>query len=192
MRVLILDIPRSIIGHPTSFDGRYWMRNGESLEQMSPERLHELLNEADPSFLDWNEPGVYGWDEINSLLAVERYYELTGKRIPNTKDQIDDFCRLHFVERAVSNSNSFYVRRLGAICLARSLHNFPDVEHHTIRVMRLRDSSVADMVADRIFEKGYAVTFDDVIAQILRLRFAPRRMTEGAVPPRRMTEEGAA
>lgn len=49
--MLIPHIPRSIVGHPTSFDGQCWMRNGESLEFMSPERLRELPNEASPSFL---------------------------------------------------------------------------------------------------------------------------------------------
>ncbi|MBT1167068.1 RNA-binding domain-containing protein [Bifidobacterium simiarum] len=165
-RVLILHIPRSIIGHPASFDGQYWMRNGESLEFMSPERLRELLNEAAPSFLDENEPGTYTWGEVTSRLAVERYYELTGSRLPNEESQIMDFLRLHFVERTAFDPRLFYIRRLGAVTLARSLRDFPDVEYHTIRVMRLRGSSITDLAFDRIYDKGYALVFSDVIDQI--------------------------
>lgn len=165
-RVLILHIPRSVVGHPTSYEGRYWMRNGESLAPMSPERLRELLNEGAPSYLDENEPGTHSWDEIKLLPAVERYYELIGSRMPGEETQIRDFLRMHFVERTAFDASLFYIRRLGAITLARSLNDFPDVEHHTIRVMRLRGTSITDMVFDRTYSKGYAVVFDDVIDQI--------------------------
>lgn len=165
-RVLILHIPRSVVGHPTSYEGRYWMRSGESLAPMSPERLRELLNEGAPSYLDENEPGTHSWDEIKLLLAVERYYELIGSRMPGEETQIRDFLRMHFVERTAFDASLFYIRRLGAITLARSLNDFPDVEHHTIRVMRLRGTSITDMVFDRTYSKGYAVVFDDVIDQI--------------------------
>ena len=168
-RVLLLHVPRSIVGHPASYEGQYWMRNGESLEPMSPERLRELLNEGSPSFLDENEPGAYSWDEIKSLLAVERYYELVGSRMPGEESQIRDFLRLHFVERTAFDASLFYVRRLGALVLARSLNDFPDVEYHTIRVMRLQDASITSMVFDRIYNKGYAVVFGDVIEQIAAL-----------------------
>ena len=133
---------------------------------MSTERLRELLNEGAPSYLDENEPGAHSWDEIKLLLAVERYYELTGSRMPGEETQIRDFLRMHFVERVAFDPSLFYVRRLGAITLARSLNDFPDVEYHTIRVMRLRDTSIADMVFDRVYGKGYTVVFDDVIDQI--------------------------
>ena len=165
-RVLILHIPRSVVGHPTSYEGRYWMRSGESLAPMSPERLRELLNEGAPSYLDENEPGTHSWDEIKLLPAVERYYELIGSRMPGEETQIRDFLRMHFVERTAFDAALFYIRRLGAITLARSLNDFPDVEHHTIRVMRLRGTSITDMVFDRTYSKGYAVVFDDVIDQI--------------------------
>lgn len=165
-RVLILQIPRSVVGHPTSYEGRYWMRSGESLAPMSPERLRELLNEGAPSYLDENEPGTHSWDEIKLLPAVERYYELIGSRMPGEETQIRDFLRMHFVERTAFDASLFYIRRLGAITLARSLNDFPDVEHHTIRVMRLRGTSITDMVFDRTYSKGYAVVFDDVIDQI--------------------------
>lgn len=165
-RVLILHIPRSVVGHPTSYEGRYWMRSGESLAPMSPERLRELLNEGAPSYLDENEPGTHSWDEIKLLPAVERYYELIGSRMPGEETQIRDFLRMHFVERTAFDASLFYIRRLGAITLARSLNDFPDVEHHTIRVMRLRGTSITDMVFDRTYSKGYAVVFDDDIDQI--------------------------
>lgn len=165
-RVLILHIPRSVVGHPTSYEGRYWMRSGESLAPMSPERLRELLNEGAPSYLDENEPGTHSWDEIKLLPAVERYYELIGSRMPGEETQIRDFLRMHFVERTAFDASLFYIRRLGAITLARSLNDFPDVEHHTIRIMRLRGTSITDMVFDRTYSKGYAVVFDDVIDQI--------------------------
>lgn len=165
-RVLILHIPRSVVGHPTSYEGRYWMRSGESLAPMSPERLRELLNEGAPSYLDENEPGTHSWDEIKLLPAVERYYELIGSRMPGEETQIRDFLRMHFVERTAFDASLFYIRRLGDITLARSLNDFPDVEHHTIRVMRLRGTSITDMVFDRTYSKGYAVVFDDVIDQI--------------------------
>jgi len=89
--------------------------------------------------------------------------------MPGEETQIRDFLRMHFVERTAFDASLFYIRRLGAITLARSLNDFPDVEHHTIRVMRLRGTSITDMVFDRVYSKGYAVVFDDVIEQISAL-----------------------
>lgn len=178
-RVLLLHIPRSIIGHPTSYEGQYWMRSGESLEPMSPERLRELLNEGAPSYLDENEPNLYTWDEVKLLLAVEKYYDLLGSRMPGEETQIRDFMRMHFVERSSFDTSLFYIRRLGAITFARALNDFPDIEYHSIRLIQLQARSITNTVFDRVYNKGYAVVFDDVIEQIKSLLLVTEKFVGG-------------
>lgn len=178
-RVLLLHIPRSIVGHPASYEGQYWMRNGESLEPMSPERLRELLNELAPSYLDENEPNLHTWDEVKLLLAVEKYYELVGSRMPGEETQVQDFLRMHFVERSSFDASLFYIRRLGAITLARALNNFPDIEHHSIRLIQLQGNSITNTIFDRVYSKGYAVVFDDVIEQIKSLLLVGEKFVGG-------------
>ncbi|MFC0265958.1 RNA-binding domain-containing protein [Alloscardovia macacae] len=165
-RVLILHIPRSIPGRPTMYNGQYWMRNGESLQPMSQDRLRVLLNEVVPDWLDENEPGMYSWDEVQTLLAVEKYYDLLGVPVPNTSTKIDDFIRLKFVERSWRDPDKFYIRRLGALVLARDLDKFQDVRYRKIRVIQLRGSDITHAISDRYFSAGYAVVFAEALSYI--------------------------
>ena len=49
-RVVVFTVPSRPVGLPLQLDGVYLMRVGESLRPMSPERLREILAEADPDF----------------------------------------------------------------------------------------------------------------------------------------------
>ena len=49
-RVLIFYIPSRPIGMPIQYKGAYWMRTGEGLVPMTPDRLKRIFEEAGPDF----------------------------------------------------------------------------------------------------------------------------------------------
>lgn len=49
-RVVIVHVPSRPIGRPVEYRGAYWMRSGESLVPMTPERLQKIFAEAEPDF----------------------------------------------------------------------------------------------------------------------------------------------
>lgn len=49
-RVLIFSVPSRPIGMAVQYDGRYWMRAGESLVPMTPDQLKRIFEEAGPDF----------------------------------------------------------------------------------------------------------------------------------------------
>ncbi len=49
-RVLIFTCPPRPIGMPMQYQGAYWMRSGEALVPMTPEKLQQIFAEAEPDF----------------------------------------------------------------------------------------------------------------------------------------------
>jgi ATP-dependent DNA helicase RecG len=49
-RVLVFDVPARPVGTPIKYDGRYWMRQEDSLAEMSEERLREIFAESGHDF----------------------------------------------------------------------------------------------------------------------------------------------
>lgn len=49
-RVLVFTSPSRPIGVPVAVDGAYWMRAGEDLAPMTPDRLRRIFDEASPDF----------------------------------------------------------------------------------------------------------------------------------------------
>lgn len=49
-RVLVFKVPPRPIGTPIKFEGRYWMRKEDSLEEMSEDRLREIFSESGHDF----------------------------------------------------------------------------------------------------------------------------------------------
>lgn len=49
-RVILVHVPSRPIGRPIEYRGAYWMRSGESLVPMTPERLQQVFAEAEPDF----------------------------------------------------------------------------------------------------------------------------------------------
>jgi ATP-dependent DNA helicase RecG len=49
-RILVFQIPSRPIGMPVHYEGAYWMRGGEDLVPMTPDRLQRIFAEASPDF----------------------------------------------------------------------------------------------------------------------------------------------
>ena len=49
-RVVVVHVPSRPIGRPIEYRGAYWMRSGEALVPMTPDKLHQIFAEAEPDF----------------------------------------------------------------------------------------------------------------------------------------------
>lgn len=49
-RVILFDIPARPLGMPISYKGAYWMRGGEDLAPMTPDRLKQIFDETGPDY----------------------------------------------------------------------------------------------------------------------------------------------
>jgi ATP-dependent DNA helicase RecG len=49
-RVLVFQVPARPIGMPVQYEGAYWMRGGQDLVPMTPDRLQRIFAEAGPDF----------------------------------------------------------------------------------------------------------------------------------------------
>jgi ATP-dependent DNA helicase RecG len=81
-RVVICHIPSRPLGRPFHHDGRYWMRSGEELRAMSPDRLAEIFKEGKPDWLMESARSGLTSSEVVSLLDTRIYFERLGQPYP--------------------------------------------------------------------------------------------------------------
>lgn len=84
-RVLVFHVPRSPVGMPTKFDGKYWMRKEDSLVEMSDERLKEIILQGGHDFSQDVCPGALIAD-LDSA-AVEAFRERWIAKVQKIGDQ---------------------------------------------------------------------------------------------------------
>jgi len=77
-RVVVFKVPSRPAGTPLQLDGAYWMRSGESLTPMTPERLQEIFNESGPDYSATTSPTA----SIADLdpAAIERLRSLWARK----------------------------------------------------------------------------------------------------------------
>jgi ATP-dependent DNA helicase RecG len=82
-RVLIFHVPSCSIGVPVHHKGRYWMRSGEELVPMSPDRLKRIIDESQPDFSALVCPGAVV-EDLNDE-TIEHFRSLWVRKSGNQK-----------------------------------------------------------------------------------------------------------
>lgn len=163
-RVVVLTIPSRPTGTAYHLDGRYLMRSGESLVAMSEDQLRRIFAEGDPGWLEQHSKTGLLEEEVLGLLDVETFFSLL--ELPQPQD------RHAYVERLVSEhlvdavNDSFAIRRMGVVLLARDITDFPDVERKAPRVVVYNGTSKLKTKSDRVGGKGYAVGFQGLVKYV--------------------------
>lgn len=80
-RVLVFNVPSRPAGVPLDFKGRYWMRTGESLVQMTPDRLKRIFNETGTDYSAEICPGASLGDLDRE--AIENFCETWKRKADN-------------------------------------------------------------------------------------------------------------
>ena len=164
-RVLVFHIPSRPIGTAYHLEGAYLMRSGETLVPMSEDRLRGIFAEGKPDWLE--EHSITGLDaqRVVDLLDTQTFFDLLKLPYPTGQDAV--------IERLVNEKlidemgDSYGIRRLGALLLAKRLADFPDLSRKAPRVVVYTGSSKLETKLDRVEIKGYAVGFQNLVAFVM-------------------------
>lgn len=88
-RVLVFEVPSRPLGLPIQYKGAYWMRSGDGIVPMSPDRLKRIFDEVGPDF----SAGICIGASASDLdrLAVERFREMWRRKSGNPAlDRLSD------------------------------------------------------------------------------------------------------
>ncbi len=163
-RVLVFDIPSRSIGRPVALDGAYWMRSGEELVIMSPDKLSKIFSEGQPDFLNHDATTALSSDEVIALLDIQKFFELIKLPLPTTREAIlNRFISEKFVRM---KNNKFFITNFGAILLAKDIRKFESVYRKNVRIIKYMGNNKIKTEREHINVKGYAVGFEDLIDYI--------------------------
>ena len=162
-RVIVCHIPSRPPGTPYHHDGRYWMRSGEELRAMTPDRLREIFEEGKPDWLML--PALRGCSPSNvlELLDTPAYYTLTGQPYPTHATAV--LKRLESEKLVIEDTDGTYtIKNLGAILFAVRLESFEGLPRKAPRVIVHQGTDkLNDPGKDFPGLKGYVVGFKGLI-----------------------------
>jgi predicted HTH transcriptional regulator len=164
-RVVVFHIPSRPRGTAYHLDGAYLMRAGEELVPMSEDQLRRIFAEGEPDWLEENSREGLDAHQVIELLDTQTFFELL--KLPYPTEQKGVLDRL-LQERLVDREDDTYsIRRLGALLLAKRLQDFPDVSRKAPRVVVYSGTSKMDTKLDQPGSKGYAVGFQGLVAFVM-------------------------
>lgn len=166
-RVLVFEIPSRPKGHPYALDGAYWMRVGEELVSMTQDQLKQIFLEGSLDFLKCHATDELSSETILALLDVQTFFDLIKLPFPeNKKSILSRLTSENLIQLNKSKEDKFFITNLGALLLAKDLHQFDSLKRKAIRVIKYKGTNKLETERDLIHHKGYAVGFEDLINYI--------------------------
>ena len=160
-RVLVFHIPSRPRGTAYHLGGVYLMRVGQSLNPMTEDQLRQIFSEGGPDWLEEQSKGGLNGQEVVELLDTQTYFELLKLPYPTERaGVVEKLLNDHLIDQQGDN---YSIRRLGALLLAKSLENFPDLVRKVPRVVVYTGTSKLETRLDQPGTKGYAVGFQGLV-----------------------------
>lgn len=104
-------------------------------------------------------------DDVLSLIAYPKYFELVGLPLPDNRAAILN--RLKTENIICGNGDDRYdISNLGAVLLAQNLKGFERLGRKALRIIVYRGDNRVETIKEWIGEKGYAVSFEGAIRYI--------------------------
>ena len=164
-RVLVFSVPGRPQGVAYRYKGAYWMRVGESTVVMPDQQLRKIFAETRPDWLDMRAKSGLSADEIFELLNIPEFFALQKTPMPGrTEEALSRLSAGNCIERI---GQSYAIRRLGALLLARQLSDFPELEYRAVRILVYIDKSKLKTRRDWTCDKGYAVGFEEIVKYVM-------------------------
>lgn len=177
-RVVVFSVPPRPRGTAYHYEGAYLMRSGEELVPMSEDQLRKIFAEGQPGWLENSALKGLNAQEVIQLLDTQTFFDLLN--LPYPTEQAGVLARL-VAERLIEESDgSFSILNMGAILLAKNLHEFPDVSRKATRVVVYDGESKMETTSDVTGEKGYAVGFSGLVNYVMS-QLPQNEVIEGAI-----------
>ncbi len=173
-RVLVFVVPSHRPGLPVSCEGAYWMRAGDALVRMSPERLQEIFRETEPDFSAEACPGLELSDL--SLVSIEEFRRRWIARSGNARLAALDHDALLRDADLLDHQGHITYAALILLGLPASVNRFlPAAEV----VHEYRSTEAAGPAQDRAeFREGFLLT-SDVLWERMNARNDRQSIQEG-------------
>jgi ATP-dependent DNA helicase RecG len=160
-RVLVLSVPSRPKGTAYHLEGKYLMRSGESLVPMSEDQLRKIFDEGKPDWLEEHAKTTLSIEEVIQLLDTQTFFDLL--KLPYPTDQYGVIDRLTG-ERLIDRVGETYsIRRLGGLLLAKKITDFPDVARKAPRVVVYGGKGKIVTKLNQTGTVGYAVGFQRLV-----------------------------
>lgn len=165
-RVVVFSIPPRPKGTPLHVEGQYLMRSGECLVPMTPDRLRKIFSEGTPDWLEESSLDNVSGAEIIRLLDTQAFFDLLKLPYPERQDGVIE--RL-LDERLINRigNNSYAIKRLGGVLLAKRLRDFPDLSRKGPRVVVYSGKGKTETKLTKIGSKGYAAAFKGLVSFVM-------------------------
>jgi len=160
-RVLVFSVPSRLKGTAYHLEGKYLMRSGESLVPMSEDQLRKIFAEGKPDWLEEHSKTSVTVDEVIRTLDTQTFFELL--KLPYPTDQhgvIDRLTSERLIDRI---GDTYAIRRLGGLLLAKKIVEFPDLARKAPRVVVYTGKSKLQTKLDQTGAMGYAVGFQRLV-----------------------------
>lgn len=169
-RVVVLRVAAAS-KHPVKFKHVGWVRVGSSTKPLNrhPEherRLWEVLGAY--AFEEGTASGDMSRDDVLQALDYPAYFHLHGLPLPSGAAAMLEALEhaqliLHNVE------NQWQITNAGALMYARDLRDFPNLARKAGRVVQYQGASRVVGKKELVLQRGYAVSFQDLVAHVAGL-----------------------
>jgi ATP-dependent DNA helicase RecG len=165
-RAVVFQIPSRLPGVPIEHDGRFLMRAGESLVSMSAHRIAEILAETQGSFESRPIREGLTAEHVEILLDLDTYFRLIPDTRPKTlTGQLGCLVRRGLLV-SEAGSARYSITALGALFLAFSFDNFPELRTRRIRFIKYAGPDRVSAVFEHFEVRGYGACFEDLLALV--------------------------
>ena len=168
IRVTLIEIPCAE-GEPTKYESVGYIRVGSNLQSLVeyPEKEAELWRKFDKT--PYEKRMAYleaSAEDVVVLLDYPGYYRKIGAPIPENREKVlKDLKDEKFIRR--NDGGTWDISNYGALMIAADLKAFEDLTKKSVRVIRYPDKSRIGGVGEKVFYKGYAIGFEEIIQHIL-------------------------
>lgn len=163
-RLVLFEIP-SACNHPVSFQGTEYIRIGSYKKKLKnyPEKEKELWKTFSyHSFEKRIAAENLTADEVLAKINYPSYFELTKQNLPDNKQGILNRLQNEKIIN-IKPGNYYDITNFGAILFAKKLSDFERLGRKAIRVILYKNKSRIDTQRERVFEKGYAIIYEEII-----------------------------
>lgn len=161
--IVLFEIP-SALNNPVRFRHKAYIRIGSYTKELTeyPDKERQIWNKTSKTIFETEiAKQNVSVDEVVKTLDIQKFFDLTGMPFPATRKGIID--RYESENFIIKEHNKYSITNLGAILFAKNLHDFERLIRKAIRIVTYKGKNRANILKDKIENKGYAISFESVI-----------------------------
>ena len=163
--VCIFKIPAAI-QRPVSFLHEAYVRVGSSTRKLKdfPAKEAKIWKGSQISLEKVVLKEGLSFQDVFAFLSVEAYFDMMHLPLPqDAKGIMERFVSEGLVKK---DDMGYGITKLGALLFAKSLSDFDGLKRRMARVIIYKGKSKLETVREQVFDKGYAVGFQDMLTWI--------------------------